>query len=187
MPRLKHLLYSDLSRQLELEGRSEQQPAFLTLMFRILHPRFLPVLLCRAARQAMLCRIPAVPQFLTYLNLVLFGIEISPRCEIGPGVFFPHTYGTVIGAYSIGTNVTIFQGVTLGAKSLDMKFDPSMRPRIGDNVTLGSGCKVLGGIDIGENAVVGANAVVVRSVPADSVATGIPARAKNSGCKENYE
>ena len=181
MPRLKQLLYSDLRRQFELEGRPERRSTFVVFMLRLFHPRFLPVFLCRAARQAMLWRIPVVPQLFTYTNLVAFGIEISPRCEIGPGVFFPHTHGTVIGANVIGRNATVFHGVTLGAKQLDMKFDPTLRPRVGDNVTLGSGCKILGGITIGDNVTVGANSVVVDSVEANSVVAGVPARVLNSG------
>src|SRR5438105_10992759 len=159
MQTLKQLLFSDLGRQFELEGIRDRRPTLIALMLRLLHPRFLPVFLCRGARHAMLCRMPVIPKLLTYANLVLFGIEISPRCEIGPGVFFPHTHGTVIGAIAIGKNATVFQGVTLGAKQLDMRFDPSLRPRVGNNVTFGSGCKVLGGITIGDNVTVGANSV----------------------------
>jgi len=107
---------------------------------------------------------------------VLFGLEVSPRCEIGPGIFFPHPSGTVIGAWRIGSNVTIFQGVTLGAKELDMDFDFRLRPDVGDNVVLGSGSKILGGIHIGDNVAVGANSVVVDSVEADTTVVGIPAR-----------
>ena len=124
----------------------------------------------------MLMRIPAVPALLTYLNLVLFGLEISPRCEIGPGIFFPHTLGTVIGAWRIGHNATIFQGVTLGAKELDMTFDSALRPELGDNVVLGAGCKVLGGVYIAHNVKVGANSVVVDSIEPGSTVVGIPAR-----------
>lgn len=124
----------------------------------------------------MLWGIPIVPKLLTYLNILLFGLEVSPRCEIGPGVFFPHTSGTVIGALRIGSNVTVFQGVTLGAKELDMGFASALRPEVGDNVVLGSGCKILGGIRIGDNVTVGANSVVVRSVESNCTVAGIPAR-----------
>lgn len=110
------------------------------------------------------------------MNMLLFGLEISPRCEIGPGIFLPHTYGTVIGAARVGKNVTVFQGVTVGAKELDMRFNKSLRPDIGDFVTLGSGCKVLGAVSIGSNVVVGANAVVTRSIHPNSTVAGIPAR-----------
>lgn len=125
----------------------------------------------------MLHGIPAVPKLLTYLNIAIFGLEVSARCEIGPGIFFPHTSGTVIGATRIGSKVTVFQGVTLGAKELDMGFKASLRPEVGDNVMLGSGCKVLGGIKIGDDVTVGANSVVVESIQSNTTVVGVPARA----------
>ena len=76
---------------------------------------------------------------------------------IGPGIFFPHTSGTVIGASKIGRGVTIFQGVTLGARQIDMKYDLALRPELGDFVVVGAGAKVLGGITLGDNVRVGAN------------------------------
>lgn len=124
----------------------------------------------------MLNRVPLLPKLLTYLNIVLFGIEVTPRCEIGPGVFFPHTSGTVIGAATIGANAIIYHGVTLGAKKLGSEFDPANRPEVGDSVVLGAGSKILGGITIGDNVIVGANSVVVRSVPPNKTVAGIPAR-----------
>ena len=124
----------------------------------------------------MLHGIPLLPKLLTYLNIVLFGLDVPPRCEIGPGIFFPHPSGTVVGASRIGSNVTMFQGVTLGAKELDMEFNPKLRPEIGDNVVLGSGCKVLGGIKIGDGVTVGANSVVLESIEANTTVVGIPAR-----------
>lgn len=175
MSTLKQLLYSDLARQTGLEGRPAA-PSFLGFLRRFLHHRFLPIVLCRVSRAAMRGRIPVLPQLLTYLNIVLFGLEVSPRCEIGPGIFFPHPSGTVIGAWRIGSNVSVFQGVTLGAKELDMGFDCQLRPEVGDNVVLGAGSKILGGIRIGDNVTVGANSVVVDSVDAGSTVVGIPAR-----------
>jgi len=124
----------------------------------------------------MLHRVPVVPKLLTYLNVVLFGLEVSPRCEIGPGILIPHSSGTVIGATRIGNHATVFQGVTLGAKELDGGFNPAMRPEIGDNVVLGAGCKILGGIKLGDNVTVGANSVVLESVEANCTVVGIPAR-----------
>lgn len=173
---LKRLLYSDLARQAGLEGKPVARPSFRGLLRRLLHHRFLPVVLCRMSRAAMLGRVRVLPELLTYLNIVLFGLEVSPRCEIGPGIFFPHPSGTVIGAWRIGSNVTIFQGVTLGAKELDMGFDFRLRPDVGDNVVLGAGSKILGGVHIGNNVTVGANSVVVDSVEAGSTVVGIPAR-----------
>ncbi|MBZ5654391.1 MAG: serine acetyltransferase [Acidobacteriia bacterium] len=182
---LKQLLYSDLARQLQLEGKPVTRPCFASLLRRLLHHRFLPIVLCRLSRAATLGRIPVLPKLLTYLNIVLFGLDVSPRCEIGPGIFFPHPSGTVVGAWRIGSNVTIFQGVTLGAKELDMGFDCGLRPGVGDNVVLGAGSKVLGGIHIGDNVTVGANSVVVDSVDAGSVVVGIPARKVSKPLRRN--
>ncbi len=106
-----------------------------------------------------------VAHLLSYLNQVLFGMEISPRCDIGPGIFFPHTAGTVIGASKIGKDVTIFQGVTLGAREIDMDYNFALRPELGNHVVVGAGAKVLGGITLGDNVRVGANAVLLQSVP----------------------
>jgi len=111
---------------------------------------------------------------------VLFSIEVSARIPIGAGLFLPHTSDTVIGAASIGRNVTIFQGVTLGAKELDMNFIPASRPVIEDDVIIGAGAKVLGGVRIGRGARIGANAVVLIDVPPGAVAVGVPAQIVNS-------
>lgn len=176
MAGLKQLLYSDLARQYELEGRPDRRPNLLRFLARLLHYRFLPIVVCRTSRSAMLAGIPLFPNLLTYLNLVLFGLEITPRCEVGPGIFFAHTSGSVIGASRIGSNVTIFGGVNLGAKQLDMGFDPAQRPEVGDNVVLGTGCKVLGPIRIADNVTVGANSVVLSSVEPNTTVVGIPAK-----------
>jgi serine O-acetyltransferase len=173
---LKALLYADLERQLELGGRPGAKASPFSLLSRLLHPRFLPIVLCRISRAAWLLGIPALSYLLSYLNQIIFGIEISPKCTIGPGIFFPHTSGTVIGASKIGRNVTIFQGVTLGAKEMDMGFDPTLRPEIGDYVVVGAGAKVLGGISLGDNVRIGANSVLLRSVPANATVAGVPAR-----------
>ena len=154
---------------------------------RLLHHRFLPLVICRLSRWAMINHIPALPQLLTYTNVVLFGIEVTPRCDIGPGFFLPHTSGTVIGAYRIGRDVTIFQNVTLGAKDLDSRFGPAQRPSIGDNVVLGAGCKVLGGITIGDRTRIGANSVVLESMPEDATVVGIPARVVPRASRETIE
>jgi serine O-acetyltransferase len=176
MENLKQLLYADLARQHELEGKPAAPPTFGGLVRRLLHPRFLPIVLCRLSRTARLRKIPVLPELFTYLNIVLFGLEVTPRCEIGPGIFFPHPSGTVIGAWRIGKNATILQGVTLGAQKMDLSFDFALRPEVGDNVLLGAGSKILGGLRIGDNVTVGANAVVVDSVAANSTVVGIPAR-----------
>ena len=176
MTQLKNLLYSDLARQYELEGRSDIRPNFGRFLLRFFHFRFMPNVLCRSSRAAMLAGIPVLPKLLTYMNLVLFGLEVTPKCEIGPGIFFAHPVGCVIGAWRIGSNVMIFQGVGLGALHPDMGFSRELRCEIGDNVVLGAGCKVLGPYHVGDGAVVGANSVVMSSVPPQHTVFGVPAR-----------
>ena len=177
MSQLKELLYSDLARQYELEGRADVKPTAIRFLGRLFHFRYLPNVICRTGRAAMLARVPVLPQLCTYLNLVLFGLEVTPKCEIGPGVFFAHPVGCVIGARKIGRNVSIFSGVGLGALQPDMEFKPETRCEIGNNVTLGAGCKILGPWSVGDNVVVGPNSVVLSSIPANQSVLGIPARA----------
>ncbi len=100
------------------------------------------------------------------------GIEIHPGATIGPGFFIDHGMGVVIGETAeIGADVTIYHGVTLGGTSLSKG---KRHPTLGDRVVVGAGAKVLGAITIGEDSRVGANAVVVKSVPANSVVVGVP-------------
>jgi serine O-acetyltransferase len=99
-------------------------------------------------------------------------VDIHPGATLGPGVFIDHATGVVIGETTIvGADVTIYQGVTLGGTSLR----PGKRhPTLGDRVVVGAGAKVLGDITIGDDARIGANAVVVRDVPAGTVVVGVP-------------
>jgi serine O-acetyltransferase len=176
MSQLRDLLYKDLARQYELEGRTDIEPNVWRFLGRLLHFRYLPNVIFRSSRAAMLARIPVLPWLLMYLDLVLFGCEVTPRCEIGPGFYLPHPVGCVIGAWRIGSNVTVFQGVGLGALHPDMGFHREVRCEIGNNVTLGAGCKVLGPYQIGDNVVVGANSVVLKSVEPGQSVIGVPAR-----------
>lgn len=102
------------------------------------------------------------------------GIEIHPEAVIGDNVFIDHGNGVVIGQTAIvGNNVTIYQGVTLGATG---KETGKRHPTIEDNVFIGSGAKILGNITIGRNAKIGANAVVLKDVPANTTVVGVPAK-----------
>jgi serine O-acetyltransferase len=172
---LRKLLIADVARHRQLFG--DERPARgVSAWLSMLSPRFLPNVLYRLSYQAQQAGIGPLAKIFSMLNVVIFGIEIATVCKIGPGLFFPHTHGTVIGAVSIGQNAVIYQGVTLGAKDLDFTYDAAHRPVVGDNVMFGAGSKVLGGIVLGNDVVVAANAVVLSSFPEGSVLGGIPAK-----------
>ena len=100
------------------------------------------------------------------------GIEIHPGAEIGRRLFIDHGSGTVIGETAvIGNDVTLYQGVTLGGTG---KEKGKRHPTLGNNISVGSGAKLLGNITIGDNCRVGAGSVVLRSVPANSTIVGVP-------------
>ncbi len=103
------------------------------------------------------------------------GIEIHPGATIGPGFFIDHGMGVVIGETAeVGCNVTLYHGVTLGGTSLNKG---KRHPTLGDRVVVGAGAKVLGAITVGADSRIGANAVVVKSVPPNSVVVGVPGQA----------
>ncbi len=111
-------------------------------------------------------------RLLSQLVRWLTGIEIHPGATIGPGLFIDHGMGVVIGETAeIGENVTLYHGVTLGGTSLQKG---KRHPTLGDRVVVGAGAKILGAITIGDDTRIGANAVVVKSVPANSVVVGVP-------------
>jgi serine O-acetyltransferase len=108
-------------------------------------------------------------QFVRFLT----GIEIHPGARLQPGLFIDHGMGVVIGETAeVGRNVTLFHGVTLGgvANARGQKRHPTLE----DDVTVGAGAKVLGAITIGRGSRIGANAVVVKPVPPNSVVVGVP-------------
>jgi serine O-acetyltransferase len=113
------------------------------------------------------------------LNQILTNIDIHPGATIGRRVFIDHGFGVVIGQTTIiEDDVLIYQGVTLGGVSL---IAGKRHPTIKRGVVIGSGAKILGNITIGENSKVGANSVVVRNVPDNSTAIGIPAHVIQKG------
>ena len=169
-------LTADLLRARALLHGVEVGESGLRLWLGLFSPRFLPVLLCRLAHFFYCLKLGLLAKVISLLNFFLFGIEIAVRCPIGKGLFLPHTQGTVIGAWSIGENVTIFQGVTLGAREVDFSYHESSRPTVGDNVTIGSGAKILGGLTLGSGSRVGANAVVLNDIGPGFLAVGVPAK-----------
>lgn len=114
-------------------------------------------------------------RFIMGITQFLTAVDIHPEAKIGRRVFLDHASGVVIGQTAeIGDDVLIYQGVTLGGVSL--KKGEKRHPTIENGVVIGSGAKVLGNITIGENSRIGSNSVVIKAVPKNSTAVGIPAR-----------
>lgn len=114
--------------------------------------------------------IPLLPGLIQRTIFRYFGLEIIIGSKIGGGLYIAHPIGTVIAAEEIGENCSIIANVTIGMRN-EWAF-----PRIGNNVFIGAGARVLGGIHVGDGAVIGANAVVIHDVPAGATVVGIPAR-----------
>jgi serine O-acetyltransferase len=130
------------------------------------------LLVYRIAHALLGAGVPVLPRALSYLSRSLTGIEIHPRAVIGDGLFIDHGMGVVIGETAeVGDNVTMYQGVTLGGTGFE---SGKRHPTVQDNVTIGSGAKLLGPITIGHGAKIGANTVVIHEVPPNSTVVGNP-------------
>jgi len=113
-------------------------------------------------------------RMISQFSRFMTGIEIHPGAKIGTGVLIDHGMGVVIGETAeVGDGCTIYQGVTLGGTGKDKG---KRHPTLGNNVTVGSGAKILGPFKVGDGAKVAANAVVLNSLPPESTAVGVPAR-----------
>lgn len=116
--------------------------------------------------------IPMLPMAIAYASRAATGVEIHPAAKIGDDFFIDHGSGVVIGETAeVGDCVTLYQGVTLGGTGFARG---KRHPTVGDNVTIGSGAKLLGPITVGECAKVGANSVVIQDVPPNSTVVGNP-------------
>jgi serine O-acetyltransferase len=126
----------------------------------------------RVAHVLFAANVPLLPRLIAAGARSFTGIEIHPAAEIGPGLFVDHGMGVVIGETAkLGADVTIYQGVTLGGTG----FATGKRhPTVEDNVTIGSGAKLLGPIIVGHGSKIGANTVVIHDVPPNSTVVGNP-------------
>jgi serine O-acetyltransferase len=116
--------------------------------------------------------VPLAPRFVANVTKALTGVEIHPAAKIGGALFIDHGAGVVIGETAeIGENVTLYQGVTLGGTGFARG---KRHPTLADDVVVGSGAKLLGPIEVGERAKIGANSVVIHDVPANSTVVGNP-------------
>jgi serine O-acetyltransferase len=116
--------------------------------------------------------VPLLPRAMALVTRAVTNIEIHPAAKVGQGLFIDHGTGVVVGETAeIGENVTLYQGVTLGGTG----FATGKRhPTVQDNVTIGSGAKLLGPITVGHGAKIGANSVVITDVPPNSTVVGNP-------------
>jgi len=111
--------------------------------------------------------VPVLPRFIAHVSRALTGIEIHPKVKIGKNLFIDHGFGVVIGeTCEIGNNVTIYQGVTLGGRSVKKV---KRHPTICDDVVIGAGAKILGPIMIGKGAKIGAGAIVIKDLESNKV------------------
>jgi serine O-acetyltransferase len=135
------------------------------------HDAYLILVLWRLRCLARRWRLPGVNHLLRRMQTVVFGIELGNDITLGRGVFFVHPIGIVVGGDArVGNRVRFMGSNTVGTAT------ENGHPVIEDDVVLGAGARVLGPIRVGARAVIGANAVVLGDIPADSAAVGMPAR-----------
>ena len=152
-----------------------KDPAAKTLLEVLTsYPGIKAILLYRISHFFWRIGMPFIPRYISDIARDMTGIEIHPGAQIGSDFFIDHGAGVVIGETAeIGNNVTMYAGVVLGGTSLEPK---KRHPTIGNNVVLGTGAKLLGPIKVGDNVRVGANSVVVKDVPPNSVVVGVPGK-----------
>lgn len=159
----------------DIQAILDRDPAATNLVEVLLaYPGLHALLLHRVAHSLYKAGLPILPRLISHVGRFLTGIEIHPAAKVGEGVFIDHGMGVVIGETAeVGDNVTLYQGVTLGGTG---KQRGKRHPTIGNNVIVGVGAKVLGAIKVGDNARIGAGAVVLHDVPANATAIGVPAK-----------
>ncbi len=158
----------------EIRAIRERDPAARNIFEVFLYPSLHVLALHRLAHRLYRAGVPFFPRLISQFARFITGIEIHPGAKIGRGLFIDHGMGVVIGETAeIGDNVTLYQGVTLGGTG---KETGKRHPTLGNNVLVGVGAKVLGAITIGDNARIGGGAVVLKDVPPNATAIGIPAK-----------
>ena len=168
-----------------LESIISRDPAAKSKLSVILtYPGVKAVFFHRIANFFSVAKLDLIARIISQFSRFLTGIEIHPKAKIGENLFIDHGMGVVIGETSeIGNNVTIYHMVTLGGISpsinSDDQRDSKRHPTLMDNVVVGSGAQILGPVTVGENAKIGANAVVTKNVPENAVMVGIPAKNVN--------
>jgi serine O-acetyltransferase len=153
----------------------ERDPAATNALEILLtYPGLHALLLHRFAHRLYNMHVPILPRLVSHISRGITGIEIHPGAKIGKRFFIDHGMGVIIGETAeIGDDVTLYQGVTLGGTG---KQKGKRHPTVGNGVMVGVGAKVLGSVTIGDHANIGAGAVVLRDVPSNATAVGVPAR-----------
>ena len=165
-----------------LQSVIDRDPAAKSKLSVILtYPGVKAVLLHQLAHFFSVAKFDLIGRIISQFSRFLTGIEIHPKAKIGKNLFIDHGMGVVIGETSeIGNNVTVYHGVTLGGISpsidSDKQRDVKRHPTLKNNVVVGSGAQILGPVTVGENAKIGANAVVTKDVSDNAVMVGIPAK-----------
>ncbi len=159
----------------EIKATQERDPAAHGLVeIALLYPGLHAIIFHRLARFMWDLKMPFFSRAISQVARFLTGVEIHPGAQIGNGLFIDHGMGVVIGETSIiGNDVTLFQGVTLGGTG---KETGKRHPTLGNNVVVGTGAKILGNIHIADNSYIGANAVIIKDVPANATVVGVPGR-----------
>ena len=160
---------ADLDELLAAEGRSRSRANILWAIFG--WDAFLILATFRVRQAAHSMHIPLVGRIIRGLQMILWGIELGRDIQLGAGVYFVHSVGTVVGGTSkVGKGTRLYGCNTIGTVS------DNGCPVIGDRVSIGAGARVLGPVTVGAQAKIGANAVVMTDVPSEQTAVGIPAK-----------
>lgn len=142
-----------------------------SLEILLLYPGVHAIIWYRVARFFYKLKLKFVARWISYLTRRATGIDIHPAAKIGKNLFIDHGLGVVIGETAvIGDNCTIYQNATLGGTGKEKN---KRHPTLKDNVIVGAGAKVLGGITVGNNVKIGANSVVLKDIPDDCTVVGI--------------
>lgn len=157
----------------DIQSVFDRDPAARNVLeVALLYPGLHALWAHRLARWFWVHKFKLIGRWISQIARGITGIEIHPGATIGDGFFIDHGMGVVIGETAeIGTNVTLYHGVTLGGTSINKG---KRHPTLEEGVVVGTGAKILGAITIGANSRIGANAVVVKSVPPNSVVVGVP-------------
>jgi serine O-acetyltransferase len=157
-------------------GTTRRPAAWVALKLIAANPGVQAVLLLRSQIALQDANHRRLARAVSSFNLRLTGAEFVVGCKVGPGLVLRHPQGVVIGqGAAVGENCTLLHGVTLGERHGDGSGPLHEYPRLGARVVVGAGAAILGGITVGDDAVVGANAVVLRDVDVADVVVGVPA------------